>query len=59
MIEGKYEEVWTLVHKSFQKDIVRESVLGMTQAGEGGSHSAAYEAGLTYLILCTQSWTKR
>jgi hypothetical protein len=55
VIEGKSEEIWALVHKSFQKEIVRESVLGMTQAGEGGSRSAPPEAGLTYLSPNTQS----
>jgi hypothetical protein len=34
VIEGKSGEMWALVHKAFQKDIVRESVLGMTQAGK-------------------------
>ena len=50
VIEGKSEEVWALVHKSFQKDIVRESVLGISQAGEAGSRSALPEAGLTHLV---------
>jgi len=49
VIEGKSEEVWALVHKSFQKDIVRESVLGMAQAGEAGSCSVLSKAGLTHL----------